>query len=314
MNADTNPGTPAAPLLAFEHVSKWYGAITALMDVSFSIGTEVVGLVGRNGVGKSTLLKLAAGLLQPSQGSVQVCGLPASSRAARSLLGFCPDTDRLYESLTGRDFVAWMLRYHGLSRRAAQQRAEQVLVELGMAPHLHRRLREYSKGMRQRVRLAQALAHEPRVVLLDEPMTGLDPVARSELASTLLALPRRGVGVLISSHVLHELEAIADRVVLVHQGRLLAQGKVATLREQIPGRPRSFRVQAGDLRELAARLVLLPAVLGVQIHGDAAHVTVADVHGFRRAMTELGANWSAGIREIAPLGDDLAFVFETLVG
>lgn len=314
MNLPANPGATQTPLLAFEHVSKWYGPITALMDVSFSIGTEVVGLVGRNGVGKSTLLKLAAGLLQPSQGSVQVCGLPASSRAARVLLGFCPDTDRLYESLSGRDFVAWMLRYHGHSRRSAQQRAEQVLDELGMGPHLHRRLREYSKGMRQRVRLAQALAHEPRLLLLDEPMTGLDPLARSELASILQALPQRGVGVLISSHVLHELEAIADRVVLVHQGRLLAQGPVATLREQIPGRPRSFRVQAGDLRDLAARLLLWPEVLGVQVHEDALHVTVAEVPGFRRAITQLGAQWPAGIREIAPLGDDLAFVFESLVG
>jgi ABC-2 type transport system ATP-binding protein len=314
MNSNPISTAPEIPLLAFEHVSKWYGPITALMDVSFSVGTEVVGLVGRNGVGKSTLLKLAAGLLQPSQGAVLVCGLPASSRPARSLLGFSPDTDRLYESLSGRDFVTWMLRYHGHSRRSAQQRAEQVLVELGMGPHLHRRLREYSKGMRQRVRLAQALAHEPRLLLLDEPMTGLDPVARSELAGILMALPQRGVGVLISSHVLHELEAIADRVVLVHQGRLLAQGQVATLREQIPGRPRSFRVQAGDLRDLAAMLMRLPAVLGVQVHEEALQVTVADVLDFRRAITQLGAQWPAGIREIAPLGDDLAFVFETLVG
>lgn len=314
MNDQTGPSAAAPPLLEFDRVTKWYGAVTALMDVSFRVGREVVGLVGRNGVGKSSLLKLAAGLLQPSQGEVRVLGLPAAGRAARAQLGFCPDLDRLYESLRGRDFVAWMLRYHGAAPRAARERAEQVLVDLGLGEHMHRRIRDYSKGMRQRIRLAQALAHRPRIVLLDEPMTGLDPVARSELAAAIVALPRQGVGVLVSSHVLHELEAIVDRVVLVHQGRLLAEGCVAELRDQIPGKPKTFRIAGGNLRGLAARLVALPQVAGVSLAADSLAVTVAEVAGFHRALTELAAEWPEGIREIAPLDDDLAFVFEHLVG
>jgi len=306
--------TAGVPLLDFDHVTKWYGAVTALMDVSFQVGTEVVGLVGRNGVGKSSLMKLAAGLLRPSQGQVRVLGHAAGSSEARAALGFCPDNDRLYEALRGRDFVTWMLRYHGLSLRAARQRAEQVLDELGLGAHMHRRIREYSKGMRQRIRLAQALAHRPRVVLLDEPMTGLDPVARSELASTIVALPKRGVGVLVSSHVLHELEAIVDRVVLVHQGRLLAEGRVADLREQIPGKPKVFRIVGGNLRGLAARLLGLSQVDGITLVENSLHVTVGDVRGFHRALTELAAEWPEGVREIVPLDFDLAFVFEHLVG
>lgn len=314
MSDQTGVCTAAPPLLEFDRVTKWYGAVTALMDVSFRVGREVVGLVGRNGVGKSSLLKLAAGLLQPSQGEVRVLGLPANGRAARAQLGFCPDLDRLYEPLRGRDFVAWMLRYHGVSPKAARERAEQVLVDLGLGEHMHRRIRDYSKGMRQRIRLAQALAHRPRIVLLDEPMTGLDPVARSELAAAIVALPRQGVGVLVSSHVLHELEAIVDRVVLVHQGRLLAEGCVADLRDQIPGKPKTFRIAGGNLRGLAARLVALPQVAGVSLADDSLAVTVAEVAGFHRALTELAAAWPEGIREIAPLDDDLAFVFEHLVG
>lgn len=312
--APTTATSAGAPLLAFENVTKWYGAVTALMDVSFEVGREVVGLVGRNGVGKSTLLKLAAGLLHPSQGRVSVMGFGAQSLEARARLGFSPDFDRLYESLRGRDFVAWMLRYHGLGAAAARQRAEEVLDQLGLGSHMHRRVREYSKGMRQRVRLAQALAHRPKVMLLDEPMTGLDPVARAELSATIVALPKQGVGVLVSSHVLHELEAIVDRVVLVHQGRLLGEGRVADLREQIPGKPKKFRIAGGNLRGLAAKLVAMPQVLGTTIVEDALHVTVGDMQGFHSALTNLAAHWSEGVREIAPLDDDLAFVFEHLVG
>jgi len=305
---------PGASLLQFANVTKWYGAIAALTDVTFAVGTEVVGLVGKNGVGKSTLLKLAAGLLRPSQGGVTVAGHAAATSPARAAMGFCPDVERLYEPLRGIDFVAWMLRYHGLSGRDARARAGEVLDELGLGAHMHRRIREYSKGMRQRVRLAQALAHRPRLVLLDEPMTGLDPVARSELASTIVALPARGVGVLVSSHVLHELEAIVDRVVFVHQGRLLAEGSVDELRDRLPGHSKQFRIVAGEARAFAARVLALPQVQAVMLGGDTLRVTVTDGAGFLTALTDLAAAWPPGVRELAPFDDDLAFVFENLVG
>lgn len=312
-NESYSTASATVPLLDFRDVSKWYGAITALMGVSFNVGTEVVGLVGRNGAGKSTLLKVGAGLLSPSQGTADVLGHASSSQEARRVLGFCPDTDRLYESLTGRTFVAWLLRYHGLSPKSARSRAGEVLDELGLGTAMDRRIREYSKGMRQRVRLAQALAHRPRAVLLDEPMSGLDPVARVELATAISMLPANGVGVLISSHVLHELESIADRIVLLHQGRVLAEGRIAELREQLPNQPRQFRIIGAKPRALAARLLALQQVQGVIVKEEVLRVTVSDASGFTRAFTEIAADWPGGVSEIETLDEDLEFVFGNLV-
>jgi len=304
--------SPSA-LLQFESVSKWYGSVAALLDVSFEVGTEVVGLVGKNGVGKSTLMKLAVGLLRPSQGQVRVCSFASHSQNARARVGFCPDFDRLFEPLSGVKFVAWMLRYHGYTAREAERRSEEVLTELGLAENMHRPICEYSKGMRQRVRLGQALAHRPRFVLLDEPMTGLDPVARADLSQHIRELPERGVGVLVSSHVLHELEAVVDRVVLVHQGRLLASGKITELRDQLPERPHRLRVRAARPRDIAAQLVSWPEVEGVTFQGEAVEVSLAGHRGFYERMTNLAADWQGGVHELTPLDDDLAAVFGYLV-
>lgn len=300
-------------ILQFDSVTKWYGSVAALLDVSFDVRTEVVGLVGKNGVGKSTLMKLAVGLLAPSQGQVRVCGFPSQTIDARARIGFCPDFDRLYEPLSGVNFVAWMLRYHGLGGRAARNRAEEILSELGLAENMRRPIREYSKGMRQRVRLGQALAHGPSFVLLDEPMTGLDPVARAELSDHIRELPKRGVGVLVSSHVLHELEAVVDRVVLVHQGRLLADGKIHELRDKLPERPHRLRLRGARPRALAAELTQWPQVEGIAVRDDQLEVSLLGQRDFYDRLTALAADWQGGLHEIAPLDDDLAAVFGYLV-
>lgn len=300
-------------VLEFDSVTKWYGSVAALLDVSFQVRTEVVGLVGKNGVGKSTLMKLAVGLLDPSQGAVRVCGSDATTREARARIGFCPDFDRLYEPLSGVKFVSWMLRYHGVTSGEAKRRAEEVLTELGLAENMHRPIREYSKGMRQRVRLGQALAHRPQFVLLDEPMTGLDPVARAELSDLIRKLPERGVGVLISSHVLHELEAVVDRVVLVHQGRLLADGKIDDLRDQLPDRPHRLRLKGARLRELASQLTSWPEVEGVTFLSDGLEVSLSGHGAFYDRFTDLAGTWQGGIHELIPIDDDLAAVFGYLV-
>ncbi|MGE3171108.1 MAG: ABC transporter ATP-binding protein [Planctomycetota bacterium] len=299
--------------LEFVGVSKWYGQVSALTDVTLSVGAEVVGLVGRNGAGKSTLMKLAAGMLRPSLGRVTVAGAAAGRRAANAAMGYSPDLDRLYESCSGRQFVAWMLRLHGTGARAAHDRAGAVLTDLGLGAHMHRRIREYSKGMRQRVRLAQALAHEPRVLLLDEPMTGLDPVARHEIAARVAEFGRRGLAVLVSSHVLHELEALVDRVALIHQGRLVAEGTVAELRGQLREQPHRVRVGSGDPRALARHLCAMPHVVGVAIDGDGLDVALNGEPGFYRDLTALGAA-SELVRDVRPLDDSLASVFGYLVG
>ncbi|MBK8100347.1 MAG: ABC transporter ATP-binding protein [Planctomycetes bacterium] len=304
----------AAPALRFAGVSKWYGQVAALMDVSFAIGAQVVGLVGRNGAGKSTLMKLACGLLAPSQGEVEVVGVPAGTPEARARLGFCPDVERLYERCSGLQFVAWMLRLHGAGAAGAQDRAAEVLTELGLAADMERPIREYSKGMRQRVRLAQALAHRPAVVLLDEPMNGLDPVARHELAGQIARLARSGTAVLISSHVLHELETMVDRVVLVHQGRLLAEGRVAELRGQVRGQPHRVQLGSERPRELAAQLVGWPQVQGLELAASSVQVAVNGEPGFYGRLTGLGASADGLVHEVTPLDDSLASVFGYLIG
>lgn len=300
-------------VLEFDSVTKWYGSVAALLDVSFQVRTEVVGLVGKNGVGKSTLMKLAVGLLNPSQGAVRVCGSDATTREARARIGFCPDFDRLYEPLSGVKFVSWMLRYHGVASGEAKMRAEEVLTELGLAENMHRPIREYSKGMRQRVRLGQALAHRPQFLLLDEPMTGLDPVARAELSDLIRDLPQRGVGVLVSSHVLHELEAVVDRVVLVHQGRLLADGKIDDLRDQLPDRPHRVRLKGARLRDLASQLTSWTEVEGVTFLSDGLEVSLSGQGAFYDRFSDLAGDWQGGIHELIPLDDDLAAVFGYLV-
>ena len=179
---------------------------------------------------------------------------------------------------------------------------------------MHRAIREYSKGMRQRVRLAQALAHEPQFVLLDEPMTGLDPVARSQLSEIIRNLPSLGVGVLVSSHVLHELAAVVDRVVLVHQGRLLADGKVAELRASMPTQPHRLRIVVADARNLATVLVGWPEVHSVVVQTDGLEVAIGGEGSFYAQLTRLAATWPQPIEAVAPLDDDLASVFGYLVG
>jgi ABC-2 type transport system ATP-binding protein len=284
------------------------------MDVSFALGAEVVGLVGRNGAGKSTLLKLACGLLRPSQGEVTVIGQSPAEPATRRQIGFSPDVERLYERVRGVDFVAWMVRLHGKSAKAARQTAQAMLDRLGLGAHMYRRIGEYSKGMRQRIRLAQVLAHEPRVVLLDEPMTGLDPVARHEMAVLVGEMAKGGTSVLVSSHVLHELEAMIDRVVLIHQGRLLAEGAVQELRGQLRGQPHRLRLTSDRPRVLAAALMTYEQVDAVKIAGDGVEVALSGQPGFYGALTRLGAEPDGLVREVAPLDDSLASVFGYLVG
>ncbi len=300
--------------IEFKDVSKWYGQVSALTDVTLRCAPGVTGLVGRNGAGKSTLIKLAAGLLRPSTGQVTLCGKPPTERMARAVLGYCPDIDRFYEEMSGRTFVAWMLRLDGLSARAAKVRAGEVLDELGLGDAMHRKIAGYSKGMRQRVKLAQALGKRPQVLLLDEPLTGLDPVARHQVTQVVKTIGQAGVCVLVSSHVLHELQSFAEAgVALIHQGRLLAHGGVAELRAQLEERPHRVRLRSARPRLLAAQLAALDVVASVTIGDDDVRIETRAVAGAFAELTRLGASADGLITELLPLDDDLEAVFGYLV-
>jgi ABC-2 type transport system ATP-binding protein len=297
--------------LEFIAASKWYGQIAALSQVTVQFKPGVVGLVGQNGAGKSTLLKLACGLLRPSQGEVRVCGGSPTDASVRRCIGYCSDLDRYYEHLTGRVFVTWMLRLAGLGRSQAAQRAVDLLEELGLGGEMDRTIAGYSKGMRQRVKLAQALGHDPAVMLLDEPLTGLDPVARHEVGELIRGLGDRGRVVLVSSHVLHELQAVAERVVLIHQGRLLAEGTVDELREQLDHQPRKLFLRSDDPRALASRLFTVSQVSSVAVAADGVNIETAGGHGVHENLTQLGADGL--VLEIVPRDDSLDSVFGYLV-
>jgi ABC-2 type transport system ATP-binding protein len=261
-----------APAIRLEGVSKWYGQVLGVSDVTLTVEPGVIGLLGPNGAGKSTLMKLLAGLIAPSRGTAEIFGASAwRDLEARRRIGYCPEHEGVYEELTAREFVAVLARLMGLPRADAERRAAEELTALGLAAAMDRRLQGYSKGMRQRAKLAQAFVHGPDVLLLDEPLTGCDPLARSQIAARLRALAAAGKTILISSHVLHEIEALTDQIVVIHRGQVLAEGNIYRLRELIDEHPHRVRVTCDRPRDLARALIERPHVARVELDaGDTA--------------------------------------------
>jgi ABC-2 type transport system ATP-binding protein len=291
-----------SPLLVFDHVSKWYGPILGLNGVSLRLMPGITGLVGPNGAGKSTLMKLATGQLRPDIGTVAIRGIPAIRATAKRHLGFCPETDAFYEEMSGRDFVYHMARLSGFNGQFARERTEAVLNQVGMADRANRRLRGYSKGMRQRIKLAQALAHDPALLILDEPLNGVDPTGRQELCRLFRELAEQGKSILISSHQLEELEKLTDRVIVLARGVLIAQGTVMEIRDLLEDQPLTVRIDSDRPRELAAALLRLPDVLGVELGGGPTVITRAhNPQRFFRSLTALVLDETFEVRHLETL-------------
>ncbi len=251
--------------VTIDSVSKWYGPVIAVNDVSTRLPAGITGLVGANGAGKSTLIKLLTGQLRPSIGKVSIGGINAWSARAKSLIGYCPDNDAFYEEMTGRQFVTTIARFHGIRSALARRRTEEVLSQVGMADRADRRLRGYSKGMRQRIKLAQALVSDPHVIVLDEPLNGVDPVGRAELVQLFRELAAQGKAVLVSSHILEQMDRLADQILFMCRGRILASGTLPEIRELLDDYPRQVCVRSDQPRKLASRLLQLETVQGVRI-------------------------------------------------
>ncbi|HQR06336.1 MAG TPA: ABC transporter ATP-binding protein [Gemmatales bacterium] len=273
-------------ILTLTNVSKWYGPVMGLSDVTLDVKPGITGLVGPNGAGKSTLMKLATGQLRPDVGTVHVCGKPAWSAAAKLHLGFCPENDVFYEEMTGRQFVRGMTRLCGYPKREAFSRADAAIERVGMADRADKKVRGFSKGMRQRVKLAQALVHDPALLILDEPMNGVDPVGRMELYALFHQLAESGKALLISSHQLEELEKLTNRLMIIARGMLIASGTLGEIRETLADIPLSVRLDCDQPRKLAADLLNLPDVLGVELSD--VHSVVVRVQHSRRFFTNLG--------------------------
>ena len=257
--------TKNLPFLRFEQVSKWYGPILGLNHVSLELRGGITGLVGANGAGKSTLLRLATGQLKPTLGRVFVRGVDATSCEAKRLVGYCPDVDVFYEDMSGLQFVYTMARLCGFRHHEGQRRTALVLDRVGMSARSDRKIRGYSKGMRQRIKLAQALLHDPDLFILDEPLSGIDPIGRQELLELFRDLARLGKCVLISSHELEELEKLTDHVAILAQGRIAAVGTLNQIRALLNDQPLTVRIDTSEPRVLAALLIANADVLGVEM-------------------------------------------------
>jgi ABC-2 type transport system ATP-binding protein len=309
-------GPPAlTPIVEFDGVSKWYGNVIGLNKFSLQIGPGITGLLGPNGAGKSTLLQLATGQLRPSQGSVRVLGhAPWSNTALMRFVGLCPEQDAFYEWMTGFDFVRTCARLTGVGRQASAA-AEQALATVGMTANMGRAIRGYSKGMRQRTKLAQALVHDPQVLFLDEPFTGTDPIARRDLLGVIRGLAAAGRSVLVSSHVLHEVEILTHNVVLLHRGRLVAEGNIRQIRDLIDQHPHRIVLVSDDYRGLAAKLMRWEDVEAVQIlrRQSAVLAETRQPDAFYARLPELSLEDGTAVREVYSDDDNLEAVFKYLV-
>jgi ABC-2 type transport system ATP-binding protein len=310
----TAPVPTGQPTIAIDGVSKWMGPVVALSEVSFEIGPGVTALLGPNGAGKSTLLRIMCGLTAPSQGTARLLGVdPRTDLTVRRRLGLVAQQEALFEGLRAHELVTFGAGLHEVS--APNEAAAAALRLVDLDPHDPRPVRTYSKGMRQRVKVANALVHDPEIVILDEPLEGLDPRQRVRMIDLFSRLGDEGRTVVVSSHVLDEVERFGSRVLVLAEGRLAAQGDFHAIRELMDDRPHRLRVQAADARALASRLVASGAVVGAHLE-SATSVVVdpVDAARFRRDVLVAAAEIPTRLWEVLPLDEDLDSVFRYLVG
>ena len=302
-------------IIEAKDLGRWYGEVVGLGDLSVEIEGGITGLLGPNGAGKSTFMKLIVGELKPSRGSIQVLGQrPFGSLALYRELGFCPQQDALYDEMSGLGFVQHLLRLAGFPRDQARKRAVRAMERVHLEEAMERRCGTYSKGMRQRTRLAQSIAHDPKLLIVDEPLTGLDPIARHQTLELFRELAAGGTSLIVSSHVLHEVQSLTDTIVMIHRGRLLAQGSVPEVRRMLARHPRQVRMRAREPRRLAEALMGLEHIRSLRLGEDGS--LVAETSAVDDLFFELGGIASriqAGIQSLESSDDDLEAVFDYLV-
>ena len=301
------------PVIAVDTVSKWFGSVVAVNDVSFTVRSGITGLLGPNGAGKTTLLRLICGLAAPSQGTVRVFGVdPRSERGLYRRIGVMSEHESTYEFLSGRQLVELAAKLHRVDDAAGA--ARRAIAQVDLAEAAGRPVRTYSRGMRQRIKLAATLVHDPELLILDEPLSGADPRQRVSFLELLHELARAGRTILVSSHILEEVESLASTVLLVVNGKLAAEGDHHAIRAALDERPYHVRVVCDAPRELAAGLVRLDTVDSVDVGSDGDVVLLSrNVGAVQQALPALAAGLGIRVRRVEPLDDSLESVFEYLV-
>ncbi len=302
-------------LIAAAQVSKWYGQVIGLNDVTLSVPPGITGLLGPNGAGKSTFMKLVTGQLKPSKGRITVLGEPIWQNPDLYFrIGFCPEQDAFYERMTGLEWVTALVRLNGGGETAAIEAAKRALDMVDLSSAAHKKIGAYSKGMRQRVKMAQALAHEPELLILDEPLSGMDPIARRKTITLIREWGRSGRSVIVSSHILHEIEAMTANILLINQGRILAEGDVHQIRDLIDKHPHTVHIRAEQPRALAREFLASDHVLSLRFEADAVIVQTGKPDLFYAQLTALAASNDLGIiHEVTSPDDNLQAVFQYLV-
>jgi ABC-2 type transport system ATP-binding protein len=312
----TTRTTNAEGMIVFEGVSKFYGEILGVNRVNLSIAPGITSLVGPNGSGKTTLMNLMTGLLRPTRGTISVLGTsPRDPEKLFRKVGYCSQFDTFPRGVTGREFIEFYLSVHGYARGEVRDLTRAALERVSMQDVAERRVAGYSKGMRQRIRLAQSIAHNPSVLILDEPLNGLDPMARAEIIRLFQSLAAEGLYLVISSHILHEVDMMSDSVVLMHNGYVVAEGDVHGVRDEIEEHPMQILVRCDRPQVLAARLFEHEQTVEARIHDDrrGLFVKTRRPDDFYLLLNRLVTENNLQVESVAPADDDLSAVYHYLI-
>jgi ABC-2 type transport system ATP-binding protein len=310
MNSDSDK-------VVFEGVSKFYGEILGVNRVSFSLAPGITALVGPNGSGKTTLMNLMTGLIRPTRGTIVVRGLsPNQPQQLFRNVGYCTQFDSFPRGINGYDFIYWPLRLAGFAREQSVDLTREALDRVGMRDAAKRRVASYSKGMRQRIRLGQAIAHRPSVLVLDEPLNGLDPMARAEMIALFRALATQGLHLIISSHVLEEVDRISDRVILMSSGFIVAEGRIQEVRSEVHDQPIQILVRCSNAKRLAAEAFSLDHVVEARLQNDGGGVLVRTTNAeqFYLLLNRAAAEGLVEIDAVTPADEDVNSIYQYLIG
>ncbi len=305
---------PPRPVVEADGLSRWYKQVIGVNDVTLTMQPGITGLLGPNGAGKSTFMKLITGQIRPSRGRVKVLGEPVwNNPELMRRVGFCPEQDAFYTGMTGFRWLQGLLRLNGHSLEDTDRMVIRALETVDLMDVKDRKIGAYSKGMRQRIKLAQAIAHNPELLILDEPLGGMDPMGRRQTIRLIKEWAAQGRSIIVSSHILHEIESMTSTILLVHHGRIVAEGNVHEIRELIEEHPHRIFIQCDAPRQLASRLVGWPVVAGMRLDESGVEVQTSKPEAFFTMLPEVILDEKVNVTRLLSPDDNLQAVFDYLV-